>query len=487
MKMSLYDLNSIPDTVGWVNTLSAPQAIAQCTAWGIKPGATLEENRVLLKQVIKSKKSSDTLLDLEQEDLSNLQTLSNTNLQLPATATSTNKPDTPIMTTLTTTSTDFTTACLNSIPPTETPTVPSQPTIPHQSQPLPLDPSVQFLIQSLQTMTLNAVTQTVSSITDQAKLLQPSRPNENEKCPPFIRDLLKELPKASGDNHHQTVLFLKKLHQIIQMGLKSDKFIILHSLPYTTNRFREFWMSTIAQKLSWHETLQIIRETFFTVDTLREMQNQYLYRHQNQQEHLADYVKDIQTLHTILSPDKTESEIFQTIFRGINQQTRTTFAGLKPINSIQDLLDVAPLSASLLHQPSTSSRPTNNTQFQPRYQSQSRPNNPSSYNQRPNSQYTTYPYYNRSNWNHNPNRNPSSYRPQYYQPTQHQAPQTQHRGQPYQYPSNPSYQTGSSQTNQFQRYPRTSQTNNHSQRSNNSNQPPANNSQANLNKSWGGR
>lgn len=135
-------------------------------------------------------------------------------------------------------------------------------------------------------------------------------------------------------------------------------------------------MTVIAQNLTWTQTLDSIRENFFTSDTLRELKNQNLYRHQHQHEHLADCVKDIKTLHTILSPNTPEQETFQTIFRSINQQTRTTFAGLKPIMSIQDLLDVAPLPTSLLNQPTQYSQidqlPTtsraqyhNNSQFRP--------------------------------------------------------------------------------------------------------------------------
>lgn len=417
--MPIYGLNDVPETITWINALTAQQAVAQCSAWNISSAPTLEENRIILKSFVRTHNEEN----LQHDDPPNL------NDQSPATNAEravTTQTETTTFSAVTTTTTTLTTA---------TPLTKTTMTTATPYSPTPiLDPNVQALIQSLQTMTLNAVAQTASTLTEQIKSIQSQSQSESTNCPTYVRELLKELPRISGADTRELVSFLKKLHQIMQLNLVKDKYIILNIVPYTTNRFREFWMTAIAQNLTWSQTLDSIRENFFTSDTLRELQNQNLYRRQRQQEHLADFVKDIQTLHTILSPNTLEPEVFQTIFRGINQQTRTTFAGLKPINSIQDLLDVAPLSTSLLNQPAPNSQinqspSTSRNQYysNPPFR-QNRDSYFNTYQHRQANRQTSYPQqryqaqqiptqYQYSPLNqYQSNATPSNFRPQYQQP-----------------------------------------------------------------------
>lgn len=463
--MPIYTLENVPITVTWINALNAQQAVAQCAAWNINSAPTLEENRSILKNFVRSLNGENLQHDGSNE--ANLQSPA-PNAEQPVTTNSETSP-TAVVTTITETSpptATMTTTTFTTTTPLTTATT-STNTL-HSPSPI-LDPNIQALIQSLQTMTLNAVAQTANTFTEQFKVIQtPSQTQtENFNCPPYVTELLKELPRISGADTRELVTFLKKLHQIIQLNLVKDRYIIMNIMPYTSNRFREFWMTAIAQNLSWPQTLHSIRENFFTSDTLRDLQNQNLYRRQHQREHLADYVKDIQTLHTILSPSTPEQEIFQTIFRGINQQTRTTFAGLKPITSIQDLLDVAPLSASLLDQ---------STQNQPRDQqpSTSRPQYHSNYQFRPN----------RGNFSNNfPHRQPhwqTNY-PQQYHQTQQFPNHYQFNSQPPNF--RPQYQPPSNPSRGFNTYPRNT---NFNRQPNRENQPPSSDSKRNLNSTRGG-
>lgn len=488
--MPVYTLENIPTTTKWIKSLNASQAVDQCTAWKIPPGQTLEENRVILRKFVKEKNTAE--LQAENDDGDELEDRTDESLALNNTDV---LPQTIQLPSTTTTTITTTTVLTPSCPPisTNSPTLVANqnPFGINQTQPQSIltDPNVQNLIQSLHSMTLNAVSQTAYTVAEQAKSFQPSKHIDETKCPPYVRDLLKELPKVTGDNQHETITFLKKLHRIIAMQLIKDKFIILNVLPYTTNRLREFWMLAIAQDFTWDQILKGIRENFFTVEDLRQLQNQYLYRHQLTHEHLADYVNDIKTLHTILYPQSTEAELFQTIFRGINPQTRTTFAGLKPINTITDLLEIAPLSASLVklqsqHQFSTlsdsgnrfstpqsqpQSASANNRSLGPntpfRHQNAYRPNSNG-----PNRQYTTYQNRSQPNWRYGATANQFSPRPHYSNQQYHP-----------QYPSPRQYHEGNHSGQPFSDRRRNGQPNHNYQ----ANQP--NRFRHDLNPPWGGR
>jgi hypothetical protein len=445
--MPIYKLEEIPETVSWIRELSSTQAVEQCNMWGLEPENTLEENRVLLKQFVKDYKKNQLESTLtKQQSLTGphitapvtpntVTTTTTTSIANPATTTSTLSLERPITTTLPS-------AQMSSSTVTDPLVTPTPLTNPQQAlnPTFNLDPNLQTLVQALQTMTLNAVANTACTITSQIKSLTSSKPSEDIQCPPYVRDLLKELPKTSGDDPHQTLKFLKELHKIIETKLVPEKVIILNVVPYTQNRLREFWMTVISQNLNWEQLLNNVRQTFFTPHILRDMQNRYLYRPQNHHESLADYVRDIQILFAILFPSAQETEIFQTIFQGINQQTRTTFAGLKPINSIQDLMDIAPLSASLVGN-KTLSQDSNSSKHLVHRPSQAYGSNYF----RPSTSYTPHSNLNASRWTaalpqyrgnpiphnqtspHISQHQTRHYRPRY--PNQPQQPQ----GQPYHY------------------------------------------------------
>jgi len=49
-----YTWEDRPKGTSWINELRSAEAISQCEKWNLQPAPTLEENRVILKNFIKS-------------------------------------------------------------------------------------------------------------------------------------------------------------------------------------------------------------------------------------------------------------------------------------------------------------------------------------------------------------------------------------------------------------------------------------------------
>jgi hypothetical protein len=419
-----YDENNIPSTITWIQSLSATQAAQQCQAWSLSPASTLEENRIILKNFVRSK-------NLELSNLSKSDPLHSENQVETDSSQQPSQPTPKVVQTtppnpLDTPHPDHTTQGISA----------TSNTVPLQTQTPNLDPTYQTLLASMHQLTMSAVAETVKGIT--RELAVNTKPKSDEEIlPHYIRDMIRDLPRVSGNNHDQTLSFLKRLDRILELNLVSPKTILLNVIPQTQDRMRELWMTMNSQSYSWSDAVAKICQTFFSPDVLRQMQTKYIYRHQALDENLADYVRDIRQNFAILSPSTAESEVFNTIFRGINSPTRTTFAGLKPITTIQDLLDIAPLSSSLM--PTTSQSPTTQQHHQTY--------NPSSFNTHSQNNKTGgYQPHNR-NRSHQPNRfftpSPRPYnspRPQNYNPRWSNSP----INQPPRFPYTNTYQGNSS-------------------------------------------
>jgi hypothetical protein len=320
--MDLFDANNIPTTTSWIKSLSSSQAIQQCVVWSIEPAKTLEENRVLLKNFVTSNQ------DRQHGD--NTQPTNSQNIQT----------ETPLA-------------------PDEQKTMNQHTDQPQTTPPL-LDPNIKFLVESMQQLTVNAMTETARMIAKEMQGGLSTRPPDETTIPPYVRDMIKNISPLNSNDHDQIFSFLKKVHKLIKLKLTSERAILLNLGALVQNSLHEYWMDKVANHISGEDLINGILQTFLTPDVLRQLQNKYLYRPQKEHEGLADYVNDVQCNFKILSPQTPEKEIFNIIFRGINPQTRTTFAGLPPVTSIKDLIELAPLSASLVAPP-ISSRNSDNT------------------------------------------------------------------------------------------------------------------------------
>lgn len=360
--MALFDKENIPKTTSWIKNLGATEAIQQCQEWSIPPADTLEENRVNLRNFVKSHQGTpedDGSKESNQNNMEDMHT---------ATHTDTHKTEHNV-----------------------------QP----QTTPPPLDPNIKFLVDSMQQLTMNAMTETARMIAKEMQSSPSSRTPDETTIPPYVRDMIKNISPLTTNDQDQIFTFLKKVHKLIKLNLTSERAILLNLGALIQNSLHEFWMDKVANHTTGEQLINGILQTALTPDKLRQLQNQYLYRPQNTHEGLADYVRDIQCNFKILSPKTPESEIFNVVFRGVNSQTRTTFAGLPPVTSIQDLINIAPLSASLAAPPV--SHQSNDSTYRNRFQ----PAFPKRYYTPPNQ--SNQPQHTYSNFSPNYNRQQSRY------------------------------------------------------------------------------
>lgn len=310
-EVEIYSVDQVPLTTSWIKGLRKDKMIAQCRAWNLEPAERSEGLREQLHLFVTNNKR----LREEEDQAKRPQTVLEKSVEQERTGNDLQGQSNE-------TSGAFSAG---------------------------LDPNIAKLLESMHHMTLQAVSQTVKQVSQEINKTKTSTADDTN-LPPFIRDMLRELSRTDGSNPNVTVDFLKKLTKIIDLGVTSEKAIIVNASAYTTNKLREFWMENVAEGVSWDLLLQNFRENFLVPETLRITQNKFLYRKQGENEDLGDFVREIQILFRILSPFTAEDEVFNIVFRNVNPQTRTTFAGLPPITSLKELIKVAPFSASVRDQ-----------------------------------------------------------------------------------------------------------------------------------------
>lgn len=363
--MPSYTLDNLPTTLTWVQELGALAAREQCVALGLQPAATLEENRVIIKNFVKSNRGPTTrilrssTLNHPSTSVANADSLANRELfsqvtlfeQNPYTNSGTASPEH-----------QANQADLISLGQNINNPLPQQPHTPVtqptqnlcQSTPQIQTALSEELLLQIRSLNMDAISQTIQAVTSQlACRPEPSNRNSDytdSNIPSFVREMLKDLPRADGTDLATTLRFLVILTRMLDLNLAPERSILLNATSYTTNRFRDFWIETIPHISSWQNLLTQFRQAFLTPDTLRRAQDQFLYRAQTNSEQLADFVKDIQTYHRILSPQTDHHTMFQTIFCRINPETRNALTGVTPLNTVQDLINASPFTASVKEQ-----------------------------------------------------------------------------------------------------------------------------------------
>lgn len=298
--MAVYTLSEIPNTTSWIRELNKQDAESQCLAWGLTPADTLEGIRTQLRNFAKDR---------------------NTKASLPTNSVST----------MTELSSEASTNRDEVFPPNPN-----------------LDPTTAALVQAMHNTTMEAITRLTAEMRSHTP-----KTTEQPKPPQLILDLISEIPRANGADPIQTVSFLAKLAKIVSLQIASDKIIISHATARTEDRLRDFWIEGVAKGSDWDLLLAHFRQNFLTPEALRQTKDQLLYRRQCMGEKLLDFVNDIIRLFQILAPETNQTDIYNTIFRSINIQTRTSFAGLKPVLTVADLLDIAPLVDSITNDTAT--------------------------------------------------------------------------------------------------------------------------------------
>ncbi len=339
--MARYNREEIPETVSWIRSLNATQAIEQCRALGITPAGRLEDNRVALRRFVEGNRqarpepripeeaeSTQSLAWDGYEDLINFSTQTS---NVEARRRNTSSQTLP-----------------NQTLPSQT--LPSQ-TLPNQTLPSqnsqPSETKIpDVMLKQLHELTMQAVSQTAQAFAAASFSNQRSETG----VPHFVRQMLKDLPTTDGQNVKQTMQFLKGVDKILRLKLAGQKDILLGAASNTEEPFRQFWVESVAEEPCFEQILAKFRECFLTPERLRLAQNDMLYRVQGNSEKLAQYVQDMELNYNILAPHTSSETVFQTVFCRINRETRNSLAGLGAILTLSDLISASPIAESVMEQ-----------------------------------------------------------------------------------------------------------------------------------------
>lgn len=351
----MYDINNLPSTTSWIKGLTATEASAQVAALKLLPAPTLEENRVILSNFIKSRSvvnqpnsvvvsCASSVTENVQRFQSYINDTSNDNLlvDFPVTTTpvSINQNEIPSTHTRSLLLPAEQPPCLSTISPftsnTFTYTVPSPiyltpamtSRVGASNVQLPDDvthrvenTSIKFFTDQLTLVMEKLHKQTLETI-DATKHQQKTYNSDTTYSTRLITDLVKPVPTVTGSDTKRLLQFLIQVNDIISLQLVGDQCIIQGLLSKTEGSLRVVWSSAVLNNTTWDKLRQQILNDFFPVRTLRAIINDTVYRLQRPGETLRDFVNNIKQAAGLLTPDMSEDELVTTILQAINRSTR---------------------------------------------------------------------------------------------------------------------------------------------------------------------
>lgn len=398
--MPIYEREEVPASTSWIGELNALQAIQQCRALGVEPRRTLEQNRAVLRQFVRQNVMVAPRQPASFEEVDSAPPLSQGQLlqpsRLPAQPRVLGEADRPLPLPenqlvppdawvaplqpsnvgerfLARPSPDCQLALDQIYELLGPPIVPQQVRQPSPERQMPSsleqaagltvrpqrtedggNPASHFtlseeLMEQMRSLNMQAIAQTAQAVAQCIRTPVASNHQDNA-IPSYVRDIIRELPKVNGTDAVATVRFLKAVSKLLRQNLASERAILLNATTCTAEPFRQFWIENVTTTVSWSHFLFKFNQDFLTPETRRTIQNQMLYRTQGRMEKLADFVKDIEASFEILSPETESQVIFETIFCRINPDTRNHLAGLRQVNSIQDLIQASRISESIKEQ-----------------------------------------------------------------------------------------------------------------------------------------
>jgi hypothetical protein len=291
-----------PQGVSWVDKLNSSQAISQCVHWNLEPALTLEANRVVLKNHIKS----GTSIEL------------NTNMRGHS-----SKTDTPTSE-------------------SELQNVQAQ----HVEQEHLANTN--STIAAPQTGDWMAIVQaTAAAIGENIATAIAGRRNQPEResgarpePPRAFYDLVAALPICSGSDSHKLLEFLIGIQQIFELELADEKQMRVAILPKTNGQLRTIWASSITDGITRAGLMNKIAETFLPDRAKQQLIREAVYRVQKHNESLSDFITSVQSAAKILL--QPNAELLDTILTGMNSANRACLAGFPAPTSVDELLHLVP-------------------------------------------------------------------------------------------------------------------------------------------------
>lgn len=316
--MPTFEKEQLPPGTSWIQNLNSLEAIEQCRILGVTPERTLEQNRRALREYIQGLPTptasapvtqaqdtpSSAHAPIDAFSLQNVEDFLRGN-QGQEQSSSSNR------------------------------WLPAPLPYPPMVQPPPMRMSDE-LLQQMRQLNTEAIAQVTVALAPKESP-KPSQP-EDTSIPHFVREMLKDLPRVDGSNTPDIIKFLKSVTKMLEFKFVAPKAILLNLTSHTADTFRDFWVEQVSNLVTWDHLLGQFREGFLTSEKLRAIQNNTLYRTQNQSEKLADYVKDMQLSYQILSPETTPDKVFEIVFCRINPETRNSLTGCYPLDTLQHLI-----------------------------------------------------------------------------------------------------------------------------------------------------
>lgn len=303
-----------PTTITWIDKLDAPTAVRQCSIWGILPASTLEENRVILKNHLRGASVVQAPPPPHRSPPS-LDTLSP-----PRTPPAVRRRQVPPQT--------------HTPPPT-----PLAAPMAHVSVP-PAQPQPEWL--HLVEATAQAIGTQIAAAFAQLPIAAPQPQAANPgTLPRAVIDAVKDIPVCSGGNSHVLLDFLIACEKLLDLDLADNRQLLIAILPRTSGRVRTTWTHAIAHNTLLHDLCQDLAEIFIPDPTRHQLVSDAIFRRQGPQESLTDFITSVQEAARILLPQG--GDLLETIMAKINSRTRARLAGLRPAETVEQLLQLAPL------------------------------------------------------------------------------------------------------------------------------------------------
>jgi hypothetical protein len=211
------------------------------------------------------------------------------------------------------------------------------------------DPVVQTLMQSMQRITMTAISETARLCSSYDSQCNDNSQDSSNKffIPHIAQQMIHELPSTSGSDPISLSKFLVEVDKIISLNLATENSILANIIPLTTNRLRAVWLQAQSMNMDWMQLQAHIRANLFTPRLIRDMQTTLIFRKQGTNETLSHFVAEINGFFQILAPGFSARDKFDTIFTGLNTTTRYSFAGLPVPSTVEDLIKLCPMVDAL--------------------------------------------------------------------------------------------------------------------------------------------
>lgn len=136
-----------------------------------------------------------------------------------------------------------------------------------------------------------------------------------------IRDLLRNVPTATGTDLDILIQFLLEIENVSQFALVPFHILLKSLGTKTDGPLRQWWRLNVYSELEWTQLKNLILNHFTTSIDRAMLIERYISRRQNLSENFPEYAEDVLKYVELLGPSLSESEIIARIWLNQNEFT----------------------------------------------------------------------------------------------------------------------------------------------------------------------